>query len=76
MGAIVGNAIASLITLLSLPAALIVAGLGLFMGLGEMGGDSKKRAEGFGKIVGGLLIAVLLFNAPAIWPAVRSALGF
>lgn len=77
MGPIVANAIAALLAFVSLPAALIVGGIELFKaGVLWSSGQSTKKAEAATHAVYALLGAVLLFNAPAIWTAVRSAFGF
>jgi hypothetical protein len=76
VGQIVGNAIATLLTFISLPAALIVAGIELFKaGVEWSSGVAAKKAEAGKHALYALPGAVLLFNAPAIWTALRSALG-
>ncbi len=77
MGTIVANAIATLLTVISLPAALIVGAIELFKaGVAWSTGVSTRKAEAATHGVYALLGSVLLFNAPAIWAAIRAAFGF
>jgi hypothetical protein len=77
MGPIVVNAITTLIAFVSLPAAVIVAGVELLKaGVAWASGESAKKAEAAKHAVYAILGALLLFNAPQIWTQVRAAFGF